>query len=391
MSRPPAHTILVVDDEPASVRAIERALAADYPVVTAPGGTQALAALAAQPVTLMVVDQRMPDMSGTELLARTAALHPEVVRVLLTGYTDVDTLIDAINAGHIYYYLTKPWEPPELRLVVQRGLERYDATAERRRLIDDLRDACARLRRELDRRARLLTMAAHELGTPLHVLSNALAVLAEAELAEVPRGWLETARRSAGWLARGLAQMAQHARCQSSLSLCFRSLDLQALLGELQATYEPIARARGLRFAVEVPNEVRGLTGDVVWLERALSNLLSNAVRFTPAGGHITLAAAVTADAVDITVEDSGIGIDAGLLAEVFEPFSVAGGDVALHTSGRFEFGSRGLGLGLAIAKAVIERHGGSIGVSSVPGSGTCFTVSLPRRPHAPPAADADR
>ena len=127
-------------------------------------------------------------------------------------------------------------------------------------------------------------------------------------------------------------------------------------------------------------------------------NLLSNAVRFTPAGGHITLAAAVTADAVDITVADSGIGIDAGLLAEVFEPFSVAGGDVALHTSGRFEFGSRGLGLGLAIAKAVIERHGGSIGVSSVPGSGTCFTVSLPRRPHAPPAdphappaADADR
>ena len=223
-------TILVVDDEPASVRAIERALAEEYRVVTAAGGVPALAALAAQPVTLMVVDQRMPDMSGTELLARTATQYPDIVRILLTGYTDVDTLVDAINAGHIYYYLTKPWEPRELRLVVRRGLERYAAAAERRRLLDELRTACERLRREVDRRGRLLTLAAHELGTPVHVLSNALALMPAGELGETARGWLETARRSADWLARGLAQMAGHARCQTHMVLRPRPIDLHAML-----------------------------------------------------------------------------------------------------------------------------------------------------------------
>ena len=92
------YVLLVVDDEPASVRAIVRALAEDYQVLTARGGREALAVLAAQPVAMMIVDQRMPDMPGTELLARSAQEHPDMIRVLLTGYTAVETLVDAINA-----------------------------------------------------------------------------------------------------------------------------------------------------------------------------------------------------------------------------------------------------------------------------------------------------
>src|SRR5262250_203383 len=141
-----ADTVLAVDDEPASRRAIARALAEDCQVLTAGGPAQGLAILAARPVAMLIADQRMPDMPGTELLAASARQHPDVIRVLLTGYTDVETLVDAINAGHVYSYLTKPWEPRELRLLVRRGLERHAAEAERRRLLAELEDTCNRLR-----------------------------------------------------------------------------------------------------------------------------------------------------------------------------------------------------------------------------------------------------
>src|SRR5437773_2208618 len=129
------HTILVVDDEPANVRAVARTLRDAHRVVTATRAADGLALLAAEPVALLIVDQRMPEMTGTALLARSAAQRPEVIRVLLTGYTDTPTLLDAINAGHVYAYVTKPWDPPALQTVVRRALEHYDAEADRRRLL----------------------------------------------------------------------------------------------------------------------------------------------------------------------------------------------------------------------------------------------------------------
>lgn len=373
------HTILVVDDEPASVRTIQRTLADDYPVVTASGGVQGLAALAAHPVALAIVDQRMADMSGTELLARCAAQHPEIIRVLLTGYTDVDTLLDAINAGHVYSYLTKPWEPRELILVVRRGLERYDVEADRRRLIGELQRACERLQREADQKARLLTLAAHELGTPLHVLANALTLLGDTPLPSAAAAWLDTARRGAEWLGRGLAQIVDGARWRNGkLKLNRRAVDARLMIHDLQTTYQAAMTARQLTLRLRIADDFPALIVDRIWFQRALGNLLSNAVRFTPDGGVITMTLTTRPAAVEISVADTGIGIDGHLLDQVFEPFSAACGDPAVHTSGRFEFGARGLGLGLAITKAIIEQHGGTISVRSQHGVGSLFAVTLP-------------
>jgi len=373
------HTVLVVDDEPASVRAVTRALYEAARVVGVTTAAQALAALAEEPVALLIADQRMPEMSGTDLLARTAVHYPDVVRILLTGYTGLDTLVDAINAGHVYHYLTKPWEPQALRLVVQRGLERYEAAAERRRLLIDLEQAYQRARRQAEQKSRLLAVASHELGTPLHILANALEFLAQAQLPPPARAWLDTASRNAVWLARGLAQMATAAHWGTrTLPLRRMPTDLGALLRRLRLTFVPIVASRRLTLHCDLAAALPLPQADPVWLERALRNLVSNAVRFTPDGGVIRLAARATDGVVEISVSDTGIGIDAHLLDVVFEPLSAAGGDIQLHTSGSFEFGARGLGLGLAITKAIIAQHGGRIAVRSTPGAGSRFTVTLP-------------
>lgn len=128
------HKILIVDDEAANLRALERVFRKDQIVLTAQSGTEALATLEQHDVALLISDQRMPGMTGIELLKKTVDLRPHMVRMLLTGYTDVSTLIDAINCGHVYRYITKPWNNDDLRLIVSRALEHFEVNKARHNL-----------------------------------------------------------------------------------------------------------------------------------------------------------------------------------------------------------------------------------------------------------------
>lgn len=373
------HTILVVDDEPASLRALRRTLSPHYPVLEAGNGSEGLALLAAQPVSLVVTDHRMPGLTGVEMLVRGRAAHPDVVRILLTGYADLEALAEAVNAGRVFYYLTKPWEPPDLLLAVRRGLESLEARRQRRRLIADLEEASRRAQREAEQKTRLLATAAHELGTPVHVLSNAVELLGGLE--EARRSpWLAIAERNLGWLRRSLAQMQTGFRLRSAgVRLDKRGIDVGAALAAVAGAVARAAGDRRLAFESSIESPLPA-TADRRWLDEVWIALLSNAVRFTADGGRIDIGAAAAGPAVEVVIADSGAGMTAAQLAAAFEPFSAAAGDLLLHSSGRFEHGARGLGLGLSIARAVVELHGGEIALASEVGRGTTVTVRLPRQ-----------
>ena len=121
------YKILIVDDEPVNLRTLSRLLRANYDVVTAESGDEALKLLQQHNVALLISDQRMPGMTGIELMKSTVALRPQMVKILLTGYTDVDALIESINCGLVYRYLTKPWNNDDLKLTIVRALEHYEA------------------------------------------------------------------------------------------------------------------------------------------------------------------------------------------------------------------------------------------------------------------------
>jgi DNA-binding NtrC family response regulator len=128
------YKILIVDDEASNLRALERLFRTEYDVLTAGSGADALSLLEHHDMALLIADQRMPEMSGVELMRRTARLRPHMVRILLTGYTDVDSLIEAINSGHVYKYITKPWGNDDLLLTVARALEHYETLKSRHNL-----------------------------------------------------------------------------------------------------------------------------------------------------------------------------------------------------------------------------------------------------------------
>ena len=140
--------VLVVDDEPRVLDALEAILAADFRVLRAGHGEEALRILEAEGAAVILTDYRMPGMTGVELLRRSQEIAPDAIRIVLTAYTDVDSLMDAINTGRIYHFIPKPWDPNELLVVVRRAAERYALAQENARLRDELELACNALQRE---------------------------------------------------------------------------------------------------------------------------------------------------------------------------------------------------------------------------------------------------
>src|ERR1051325_388808 len=122
------YKIMIVDDEPANLRTLLRLFREDYQVLAAESGADALALLKQHDLALLISDQRMPEMGGIELMKQTVSLRPHMVKILLTGYTDVEALIESINCGLVYRYITKPWNNDDLRLTVNRALEHYEVT-----------------------------------------------------------------------------------------------------------------------------------------------------------------------------------------------------------------------------------------------------------------------
>jgi two-component system response regulator HupR/HoxA len=140
--------VLVVDDEEAIVESIAMTLEDDYRVWTALSGKQGLELLEREDVALVIVDQVMPDMSGVEFLEKVVERRPQTVRMMLTGYADISSIVRAINDGRIYRYIQKPWEPESLRIDVRRALEAHALVAENVQLAAALADANERLRAE---------------------------------------------------------------------------------------------------------------------------------------------------------------------------------------------------------------------------------------------------
>ncbi|MEJ2041468.1 MAG: response regulator, partial [Desulfosarcinaceae bacterium] len=121
------HTILCVDDEPNILQALKRLLRREgYRMLTATSGKEALEILSKEEIHLIISDQRMPEMNGTEFLAQVKHAYPDVLRVILTGYTDVDSITESINKGHIYKFFLKPWNDHTLKLEIRQALDQFD-------------------------------------------------------------------------------------------------------------------------------------------------------------------------------------------------------------------------------------------------------------------------
>ena len=139
MAETAKYSILLVDDEPEILFSLRGLLRKEFEVHTAESGAEAMEILKQHPIHVIMTDQRLPGMTGVQLLHRVLGEYPQAIRIVFTGYADIKAVIDAVNQGHIYRYITKPWDPDELLGVLRQACAAYNRLSEHQRLLTDLR------------------------------------------------------------------------------------------------------------------------------------------------------------------------------------------------------------------------------------------------------------
>jgi signal transduction histidine kinase len=381
------HCLLVVDDEPDLVQSVQDLLRFDFRVLGATRATEGMKIMEREKVDIVMTDQRMPEMTGVEFLKHLRESYPDTTRLLFTAYADIDAVTDAINQGSVYRYISKPWEPHELRDVLRQAVEYHDLLTERKRLLQELQEknrqletANAELLRANELKKCFIKVASHELRTPLTIVMG-LSDLAQRapDVNPLLRDWLERIHLGSLRLNDRVDLMIKLLMADRfDRPLTPREVDLGRLLRDAASEVTTFIEQRKQKLAVELPVDLGTVHVEPDKLHDSVVQLLVNAIKFTPDGGQICLSARRLPDGqAEITVADTGVGMDAISLARVFDPFFTRF-DVSRHSSGVFEFDRRGLGLGLSVVKAFVEMHGGQVKVASEVGKGSTFTIVLP-------------
>ncbi len=388
-------TLMVVDDEPEVLRSVHDLFRRDYRVLTFERGADALRALEEVDPPVVMSDQRMPEMNGVEFLSRVKTIRPDATRLLFTGYADIKAVIDAINQGNVFRYITKPWDPDELATVVRQAVQHHDLIVERRRLLAELKETNAQLAEANRLKGAFIEVASHELNTPVAVvlgMTDLWKLTQGPKATPTERSWVDRIQGAGRRLAATVERMLKLLRADRFAdTLDLHTTELEPLLRGVVEDMSPYLEVRRQTVDLHIEPGLGEAEIDAAKVGDCLTNLLINAIKFTPDGGVIHVWAGPDGeDRVQFRVSDTGVGIHPADRRHLFEPF-FTGYDTMHHSSGEYQYCKRGIGLGLCLVKTFVELHGGTVEVDSTPNEGSTFGFRLPRRQgiHAPAAAIA--
>jgi len=371
--------ILIVDDERPNLTVLRNFLDSGYRVHEAQSGAEALEIAKATELDVVITDQRMPEMTGIELLEVLRDLKPDVAGIVLTGFTDPPALISAINRARVFRFLKKPWQPDDILEAVRQASEHVYQT----RAIQKLVSLLARRTEELDASlsqvkstqrqllhmerlgtmGRLASGVVHDLRNLMVSLGYVEGVLAQRKIAPDVLESVQVGLQGVGNLVTTLEAMHAFAR-GGGLSLDLAKIPGAAAVQDAVAISRMDLNFRMHKVAVNVAEGLPAINGDRQKLTQVLVNLIRNALQATPQWKHVSIGAARQGDSIVYSVEDEGPGVPLDLKESLFKPF--------VSTKGE-----NGLGMGLYMAKLIIDSHQGEIAVLDRPQGGARFEVKL--------------
>jgi signal transduction histidine kinase len=320
----------------------------------------------------LILDVEMPGLSGLDLQEKLAGAQIQIPIIFLTGRGDISMTVRAIKAG-AFNFLTKPFDDEDLLKAIRTAVDRFRAAQEQDR--KSARDGL---------QERVLPLLAHELLQPLNAILLSLEAARE-EFGEQPadHAACDLAKREALHMSRIVHNVMDVCRdTRGTLRLNLQNVDLASLIEETADTVRPGMIARGQRLTVVLPPGPQFINADSTRLKQVLTNLLTNASKFTEPGGLIRLSVTASPEGVIIQVRDNGKGISHDLLPRIFDAFE-QGNDPATR--------ARGLGLGLSLVKSLVDLHGGSItAYSEGADMGAQFTIRLPAGDAGTPPAKGE-
>lgn len=351
--------ILIVDDEMGPRESLKVILKPYFNIYTAERGGQAIELLNQIPMDLVTLDLKMPGLSGTKVLEKIKQRDPDIEAIIITGYGSMDTAIEGLRLG-AFDYIAKPFDVNHILSLVRRALERRNARLKLKQI-----------------KSEFLANVSHELRTPLSVVIGFVSILLDqviGKLTDEQQRALERVYKN----SEELLELIDNVLCLNSLNSgdfpkIEKEFDVGAMVKETAGRYKKLLGEKGVQLSIHSPTTDIHIVSDPAKVGRVFQNLLHNAIKFTLRGEiAVKMHRSVNLGVVNLEIIDTGIGIPLDRIEGMFQPFQQMDG------SFRREFS--GMGLGLTVARRLIDFLGGTLEIRSQPNIGTHVLLSIPYR-----------
>jgi len=371
------HSLLIVDDEQENINLLSNILGDDYSLYEAVDAGQAMQLLKKHEIHIILTDQRMPGLTGVELLEKARETRPDCVRMLITAYPDVNNAIQAINRGHVHRYIAKPFDSVELKLAIQQELEHLDLVRANRRLneemgrmVDELFRANRELRELNQMKDQFLANVSHELKTPLVSGMGYVDLLLSGGMGHLdPRQekGLRIAHRNLERLLGLIENLLALAKSRfRPEELRIARFDLRPLLEECIESLRARARKKSLRIKTALPRGRVWVEGDERKIHSVITNVLANAEKFSPEDARIDIRVlGAKAGKLRVIVTDNGVGLPEK--TGDIQPFKTTS-----------DLRYAGMGIGLTLARQILQAHQCDITLERGPRGGARVQFDLP-------------
>lgn len=353
--------ILYVDDEPDNLVGFKASLRLDYQILTAVNIPQARSCLSNHPdIKVVFCDQRMPEITGVEFFEEIRISYPLPVRILLTAYTDVESIINAINRGNIFRYVKKPWTEADIVSAIEEANKFYMANSMLAIKNEELQKAYNELNK-------FAYSVSHDIRGPLAGILGAINIAREIDDVEEMREMLFLMEKSLKKLDTYIISMHDYYSLQRG-ELKITEIDFNKLLDELKPLYNILSKTNNITFNIHI-DQAEIFRSDEVPIKLIFNNLLSNAFKYqdkSRTNKSVDVSVEIQKNVATIYVKDTGIGILGSHIGEIFNLF---------YRANSQEVGS---GFGLYNVKSALLKLNGQIEVNSVMHKGTAFKITIP-------------
>jgi two-component system, sensor histidine kinase and response regulator len=343
-------TIVCIDDESHNNEALERLLRKKYNVLTALTPAEGLKLIKEHQPALIISDQRMPQMTGVELLKKSVELSPASIRILLTGYTDLESVIAAINEGEIYRYITKPWDTNDLTITVDKAIETHNLRQEVEKQNIELQS--------LDRlKTEFMILVTHELRTPLAGISSFTELLLEEIVGEEHKSYLKHIEKNTNRLKKLIEDILIITKLKTESLKNPEDVHPQKIFADLWKTDGD----KNLQLLCDGP--VWSLNSNTTYFKEIFQRLIANINHYAAPGSTVTL----RSNPADATISLTNVTAQPILIkAETLLNSFTKNENIMNHTQGH--------GLGLTVVKALTEALSGTLDIAI---QDKTFTITL--------------
>ncbi|MBK7985697.1 MAG: hybrid sensor histidine kinase/response regulator [Ignavibacteria bacterium] len=398
-------TVLYVDDEEHNLVSFKATFRFDYRVLTALSGHEALQILRENSVDVIISDQRMPEMTGVEFLVHSRDIAPEAIRIILTGYSDIESVVSSINKAQVYRYIGKPWEENDLKMTMDSGIDNLRLVRENRALLEHLAqynktleaqvaqrteqlqkktDELERLNHEVlnmntgliklnKEKSHFLALAADEIKKPIDSINHTAVQLVKNISTTSPakaQDSLVSISQTARRIREIIANLIELNQSEISVNVNPVRFDIGMILQTIDLTYRQQAKAKNIQIEFKRASNLNMVRTDPQHIETILTQLVSNAVKFSPEHSTITTTCMQNGDLLLCEIIDEGPGIPDSEKDLVFQAYS--------KLSAKPTGGESSVGLGLALVANLVRALRGKVWFENQT-KGTKFIIELPQ------------